>query len=476
MKILLVEDDELNARMLLEILSISGYEAVHARGVDEAIGMLETETIQMLVVDWMMPERPGIDLVRHVREHFAEPYRYIIMVTAKSEASDVLDGLDAGADDYMKKPINAAELRARIAIGQRVVKLENRLRDRSLYLERAKQEWEATTDSISQLICLINHEGRVIRANATIELWGLTWQSDAHDQSLADLLGNIYPDFAAQMRSIWPNAKHQLARGLEFEWEGKDAQRGHHFSVQYQPINPFGDISVEDHSFAAVSIQDITQRKQLELALQEAHAKSEVLLLNMLPAPIADRLKAGETQIADSFDDATVLFADLVGFTRLVDTMPPDHLIQMLNKIFSMFDDISEQHNVEKIKTIGDSYMAVGGIPRSSAHHPDAVMRMAQAMLKAVRSFNETSDYNLQLRIGINTGPVIAGVIGSTKRMYDIWGDTVNTASRMETTGVAGRIQVTQATYERVKDQFEFEPRDSVEVKGKGQVSTYLLK
>jgi adenylate cyclase len=213
-----------------------------------------------------------------------------------------------------------------------------------------------------------------------------------------------------------------------------------------------------------------------EARLAEEHARSERLLLNILPAPISARLKENGESIADGFDDVSVLFADLVGFTELGDRLSPGELVAMLGRVFSAFDDLAEALGIEKIKTIGDCYMVAAGLPERRDDHAIAVARMALGMREALTRINRERGSSLRLRIGLHTGPVVAGVIGKRKFIYDLWGDTVNTASRMESSGVPEEIQVTRAVYERIKDRFELVPRGPIQIKGKGAMETYLLK
>jgi class 3 adenylate cyclase len=220
----------------------------------------------------------------------------------------------------------------------------------------------------------------------------------------------------------------------------------------------------------AMNTLDIAHRE-----LTAEQALSERLLLNILPAPIATRLKNDERLIADAFDDVTVLFADIVNFSVFAATTPPEQVVAMLNEIFSDFDDLADKRGLEKIKTIGDAYMVVGGVPVPRPDHAAAVADMAIAMLDAVGR-RSAGPHPLSIRIGINSGSVVAGVIGTTKFSYDLWGDTVNTASRMESHGIVGKIQVTAETYSRLKDEFEFDIRENVSVKGKGVMTTYLLR
>ena len=180
--------------------------------------------------------------------------------------------------------------------------------------------------------------------------------------------------------------------------------------------------------------------------IQTERGKSEVLLLNVLPQPIAERLKQGESTIADSFTEVSVLFADVVDFTKLSARMPPAELVDLLNELFSAFDHLTEKHGLEKIKTIGDAYMVVGGLPHPRTDHAEAIAEMALDMQDEVARLNAEHSLWLQIRCGINSGPVVAGVVGTTKFIYDLWGDTVNTAARMESHGVGGRIQMTAET------------------------------
>jgi len=209
--------------------------------------------------------------------------------------------------------------------------------------------------------------------------------------------------------------------------------------------------------------------------IEAERAKSELLLLNILPHAIAQRLKQKHETIADSFAEVTVLFADIVNFTQLSERIPATELVQLLNEIFSIFDQLSEDHGLEKIKTIGDAYMVVGGLPTPRSDHALAVIEMALGMQQALYQLSSQKGEALSIRIGINTGPVVAGVIGTKKFIYDLWGDTVNTASRMESHGIAGAIQVTSSTYELCRDRYLFEERGVIQVKGKGEMTTYLL-
>ena len=222
----------------------------------------------------------------------------------------------------------------------------------------------------------------------------------------------------------------------------------------------------------------ISQAEQLQAAylqLELEQAKSEQLLLNVLPAAIALRLKANEHNIAESFAEVTVMFADIVGFTELSSRISATAVVEVLNDIFSAFDHLADRHGLEKIKTIGDAYMVVGGLPTPREDHAEAIANMAIDMLQEIRILSLEHSEPFSIRIGICSGPVVAGVIGLKKFIYDLWGDTVNIASRMESHGITGCIQVTAETYELLKDKYTFEKRGAIQVKGKGYMVTYLL-
>ncbi|MEG3975762.1 adenylate/guanylate cyclase domain-containing protein [Microcoleus sp. herbarium8] len=222
--------------------------------------------------------------------------------------------------------------------------------------------------------------------------------------------------------------------------------------------------------------KEIKDRQTVELALRLAQNKSDHLLLNILPAAIVENLKKGEGSAAERFESATVLFADIVDFTSLAARISPLELVRFLNKIFSKFDELTEKHGLEKIKTIGDAYMVAGGLPVPMADHVGAIANMALDMQDAIADFKTDTGEPFQIRIGINTGPVVAGVIGTKKFIYDLWGDTVNVASRMECQGLPGYIQVTSAVYEQLKERYVLEERGAIAVKGKGELIVYWLK
>jgi guanylate cyclase len=221
-------------------------------------------------------------------------------------------------------------------------------------------------------------------------------------------------------------------------------------------------------TFALLRYTDIRRRR--------AEARSEELLTNAIPASISSRLRRGESRIADTYPDTTVLFADLEGFTPWARVTDPDQVVAFLDDLFSRFDALAERHGVEKIKTVGDAYMAVAGAPEPNPDHASAAIDLGRAMLEVVAEARERASVHLALRVGLASGPVVGGVIGSRRILFDLWGDTVNTADRMQSSGVPDRIQVAASTYELLRDRHAFEQRDPIEVKGLGPMTTYLLR
>lgn len=231
-------------------------------------------------------------------------------------------------------------------------------------------------------------------------------------------------------------------------------------------------VKVYEFGFTNVYGTDITAAREVE----RANAENERLLLNILPESIAARLRGGEMLIADRVEEMTVLFADVVNFSGLSRELGPGDLVSLLNEVFSIFDMLAEHYDLEKIKTIGDAYMVVGGLAPNPQNHCGRVADLALDMLTAIQAYREESGIDLHIRVGIHMGPAVAGVVGIKKFIYDVWGETVNTASRMESHGQADRIQVSEATHERLRDRYRLESRGIVEIRGRGPMPTWFLE
>jgi adenylate cyclase len=220
----------------------------------------------------------------------------------------------------------------------------------------------------------------------------------------------------------------------------------------------------------------VRQASRAEDIAAREYERSEALLRNILPTTVASRLKgSGSAVIADKYDDASILFADLAGFTARASETAPAELVSFLNHVFTAFDRLVESHGLEKIKTTGDCYMVVSGVPARRSDHAEALAQLALDMLRTARALHDPHGNRVPIRIGMTSGPVVAGVVGTRKFFYDVWGDAVNVASRMESTGTPDKIQVSQEVFTRLNDRFSFEARGSIDVKGKGKMLTWFL-
>ncbi len=294
----------------------------------------------------------------------------------------------------------------------------------------------------------VTRDGRLQYANPA---------SDVITRALGVGVGDVLPaDFRSRVEDVVSRSSEER---LELQTDGRT------FELR--------SVSVYEFDFINLYGTDVTAAR----AIEQAHRENERLLLAILPPSVADRLRQGETTIADSFDDIAVLFADLVGFTTLSSRLSAPEVVRVLNDVFSAFDDLADRHGLEKIKTIGDAYMAVGGlVPDPEGRDPTvAVAEMALGIVHATWQIATSTGYELDVRVGVHTGPSVAGVIGTRKFIYDVWGDAVNRASRMESLGVPGRVQVGEATYQRLRSSFAFERRGVVDVKGIGPETTYFL-
>jgi adenylate cyclase len=341
-RILVVDDNLSNRELLRRRLERQGHEVMLAESGSRALSMTEEAPVDLILLDLLMPDISGFDVLLALKADFARRDIPIIMISALNDLDSIVRCIEAGAEDYLAKPFDPVLLRARIGSSLEKKRLRDRERDALLALSAEKE-------------------------------------------------------------------------------------------------------------------------------------RSEQLLLNILPAPIVARLKAGETVIADHLDDVTILFSDFVGFTELSGRLSPPDLVGVLGRVFSAFDELALHFGVEKIKTIGDAYMVACGLFSPRDDHAHAVADMALAMTHTLAALNETLPTPLEIRIGINSGDVVAGVIGAHKFIYDIWGDAVNIASRFESNSLPGHIQVSRSTYEHLLDDFVFAPRGCVNIKGKGEMEAFFL-
>jgi adenylate cyclase len=298
-------------------------------------------------------------------------------------------------------------------------------------------------------------------ASGGVGLWGI----------LAPLGALVFLEVRQAVRWFGAFLVVFLLTGLVGEVWFSDADLPAWFTTTMLALNVVGAASVAFMLMASFA----HQRNAALTALRAEQEKSEALLLNVLPRPIAERLKAATQTIADHFAAASIVFADVVDFTPLAQRLAPAEMVGILDQLFSRFDALVERHGLEKIKTIGDCYMAAAGVPNPRPYHARSAALLALEMRDALATSAVAGQPGIELRIGINSGPVVAGVIGTKRFLYDLWGDAVNTASRMESHGTPGEIQITRATYELLKDEFVCRRRGTIFVKGKGQMETWYL-
>lgn len=355
-------------------------------------------------------------------------------------------------------------------VRQQAQELELRVEQRTAELQQAEEKYRSIFENAAEGIFQATPDGRYISANpALADIYGYDSPEDLI-RSVKNIGQQIYVQPRRRDELIAYLNRFGSVDGFESKVYCKEGTIIW-ISENVRIVRDAEDNLVHYEG----SVRNITDRKSAEEELRRQRLMSERLLLNVLPQSIAERLKRGEKTIADSLADVAVLFADIVGFTALSSHVSPTELIELLNNIFSAFDKLADQHGLEKIKTIGDAYMVVGGLPQPSPDNLSSIADMALDMMQEVKRFTTPSHQPITLRIGIHSGPVVAGVIGTRKFIYDLWGDTVNVASRMEAQGETNRIQVTQVICERLKKRYVFEKRGEIDVKGKGLMSTYWL-
>ncbi|MFB8789179.1 MAG: adenylate/guanylate cyclase domain-containing protein [Potamolinea sp.] len=482
--IVIVDDKPTNLGVLFDFLTDSGFKVLVAQDGESALQKVEYAHPDLILLDVMMPGIDGFETCRRLKAQESTKDIPVIFMTALSDTVDKVKGFNLGAVDYVTKPVQQEEVRARVTTHLKLRNLQKKLEAQNLQLQEEIEQRKNAEESLREA----EAKYRSIFENASDGIFQSSPQGRyiTANRALARIYRYCSPEeLMTQITNIWrqlyvdPTRSEDIATLLQMEDTVSD--------IESQVYRKDGKIiwisenirTVRDSNGAVLyyegTVADITERKKSEVALRQARKKAELLLLNILPQPIAERLKKGQRTIADSFEEVTVMFADLVEFTKYSAQTSPQALVETLNVIFSMFDRLAEKHGLEKIKTIGDAYMVVAGLPTPRKDHAEAMAQMALDMREAIAQYNSENGESFKLRIGINSGPVVAGVIGIKKFSYDLWGDTVNTASRMESQGQPGQIQVTRATYERLQAQYLFDERFPIHVKGKGEMTTYLL-
>ncbi|MFM9263694.1 adenylate/guanylate cyclase domain-containing protein [Tychonema sp. BBK16] len=531
--ILVVDDTPDNLRLLIRILQKQGYKVRPVTNGFSALEAIQSSHPDLILLDIMMPDISGYEICQKLKSQPEFREIPIIFLSALEDVLNKAKAFEVGGSDYITKPFQVKEVLARVnnqlmvrslqmelqAKNNELIEQNNQLQEEIAERQRVETEtslllkatqaisksedFESAIDVILGLIC------ETIKWNLA-EAWipdrDGTLLKCARGKYASDLSFSEFRETSLQLTfSSGMGMPGRIFLSQQPEWIEDISLVDEDVFVRFESAENVGlkaafgfPIMAEDQvlavvicycnksiecqsrllelfSVVATQLGWLIKRKQVESALRIQQEKTEKLLLNILPKPIAIRLKKEQKLIADHFDEVSVLFADLVGFTEFSAHQSPTQLVEILNGIFCEFDRLSESRGLEKIKTIGDAYMVVGGLPTPRDDHEEAIALLALEMQVALTQFNLEIGENFQLRIGIHSGSVVAGIIGISKFSYDLWGDTVNVASRMESNGESGKIQVTAATYERLKDQFILEERGIIEVKGKGKMLTYWL-
>lgn len=476
--ILVVDDTPENLHLLSSTLSQQGYDIRGAISGSIALAGIRNIMPDLILLDIMMPGINGYEVCEQIKADTLLQDIPIIFISAVDDALDKVKAFEVGAVDYITKPFQIEEVLARVELQLNTRSLQKRLEEQNVRLQQeisdrqqAEDQYRSIVENAIDGIFQTSPTGRFLSANpALAKIYGYDSPTELVTK-ITDISQQLY--FQPTRRSEFIAYMQQYGTVSDFEsqvrckdgsviWISEDAR------------------AVKDESgrllYYEGSVKDITERRQAEEELRQARRTTEQLLLNIMPQRIAERLKRGQAQIiADNFAEVTILFADIVNFTPYSAQVPPVELVRLLNQIFSTFDQLVEQFRLEKVKTVGDAYIAVGGLPQHREDHAEAIADLALAMQQAIAHFYRDTGDSFCLRIGINTGPVVAGVIGTKKFSYDLWGDTVNVASRMESEGVADKIQVTEITYNALREKYILKPRGNIRIKGRGEMMTYWL-
>ncbi len=476
-RILLVDDELDSIRALSELLIQEGYKIRRVTNSVFALRSALTDPPDLVLLDVMMPDMDGYTLCQALKRSPETSHVPVIFMTALSDIADKAKAFAAGGADYVVKPFQTEEVLMRvkhqltIAVQQRqLVQKNQQLVQEIQQRQQVEANLNSLLDNATEGIFRTSLEGRYLKTNpAMAAIYGYDSPS-----ALLDTIMPVHQLYVDPKR--WDELEvyvryHQRITDAESEVYRQDGQK-----IWVSETIRLVNNEQGEPLYYEGTVQDVSDRRQAEVELRHQRDKAEQLLNIMLPYQIARTLKHHNCTIAEHYSKVTVLFADLVNFTEMSAQLLPSELVGLLNRIFSGFDALVGRYQLEKIKTIGDAYMVAGGLPEPTADHLYRMSSLALDMRDAIALIPAPTDTPLQIRIGMHTGPVVAGVIGKKRLSYDLWGDTVNLASRMESTGQPGKIQVTEDVYQKLHHEFRFTPRGEVTVKGKGNITTYWLE
>lgn len=476
-QILIVDDAPDNLALLSRLLSGKGYGVLTASDGETALGLAVTGQPALILLDICMPKMDGYSVCRKLK---ADPQTCeipIIFLSALEQVEDKLKAFAAGGADYITKPFQIAEVLVRIENHLTTRRLRQELQIQNARLQheidqrqRTEEKYRSIFENCLEGIFQLSPDGRYLSANpALARIYGYDSVKDL--TAAVDVRRSLYVRLGRGAElDVYLNRYGEVS-ACESQIYCKDGSKIWIAETIRAVKDGEGQLSYYEGT-----VQDITERRHAEAELRHHRRESEQLLASILPQSIAQQLKRKPDTIADSFSNVTVLFADLVNFTAFSTRVSPSELVRSLNQIFSAFDQLAERFELEKIKTIGDEYMVAGGLPKPRLNHLEAMADMALAMQQVVQQFKSDLGEPFQLRIGIHSGPVVAGVIGKKKLTYDLWGETVNLASRLQTQGMAGQIQVSPVVYAELRQTYWLEARGTLLIKGYGELETYWLR
>lgn len=482
---LVIIDDDTDTRFLLgRLLTQQGYRLRQASDAETGLAIISQQRPDLILLDVVLPDLDGYSLCQRIKQNATTRDIPVIFLSSLADSLDKVKAFQSGAADYIAKPFAVQEVLVRVQnqiylaqqrrqLHQKNQQLQREMEDR-IQLEKARQAAELNYYSLVENatvgIFQATADGQFLSVNPSMaRLYGYD-SAEAMVATVTDISRQIYVQLKRREELLAYLSRFDKITDAESEVFRQDGSAFWVSEDIWRVCNAEGALLYYEGI-----VHDISERRQMEDELRQQRQQADRLLVNILPYRIAQRLKSGARTIAESLDQVSVLFADLVDFTAASGEMSPRQLVKMLNEVFSMFDQLAEFYRLEKIKTIGDAYMVAGGLPTPHDNHEAAIAQFALDICEAIQQFPRPDGAPFKIRIGIHTGPVVAGVIGRRKFAYDLWGDTVNVASRMEATGLPQRIQVTPELYEALKDQFLFEPRGHVAVKGRGHMTTYWL-
>jgi PleD family two-component response regulator len=480
--ILIVDDIADNLRLLSTLLTTQGYEVSKALNGQMALRAARIAIPDLILLDINMPDMDGYQVCQQLKADTQTKEIPVIFLSALDESWDKIKAFHVGGVGYVTKPFKGEEVLVCVENQLALARLRSSRQKQNLPLPSPKRDQD---DALKRHILIVDDTANNLRLLSII----LTKQGYAVGKALSGQMAlrsvrSSPPDLILLDINMPEMDGYEVCQQLKADDQTKE--------IPVIFISALDDVLDKVKAFGVGGVDYVTRPFQgeevlarikthlniqaLQNALRKEQEKSERLLLNILPEAIVEELKHKASATPTQFEEATFLFADIVKFTPNTSPMPPAEVVNLLNQVFSAFDELVVQHKVEKIRTIGDSYFVGAGLPVVRKDHAEAIAEMALGMQQAIANFQWSNEEPLCLRIGINTGgPVVAAVIGTKKFAYDVWGDAVNIASRMESQGEPGRIQVTAATYERLKDKYEFEKRGAIAIKGRGEMITYWL-